>query len=118
MLKIALHNLWFHANHGLYEEEKVLGGDFTIDSEIYYNPKSTPHHISDTIDYSVIYNLIKAHMQKPEPLLETLAMNITKDLLEKFSIAEEVSVRIKKMNPPITGFTGNVSVAYSEKRKK
>ncbi|MDE1192445.1 MAG: dihydroneopterin aldolase [Arachidicoccus sp.] len=116
MLKIELHNLWFHAYHGLYEEEKVLGGDFTIDAEICYVPKTTPHHIYETIDYSAVYNLIKSHMQKPEPLLETLAMNITKEILEKFSLAEEVSLRIKKTNPPMIGFTGNVSVTHYAKR--
>ena len=116
MLKIELHNLWFHAHHGLYEEEKLLGGDFTLDAEICYQPKAVPHHISETIDYAAVYYLIKSHMQQPEPLLETLAMNITKDILEKFSLAEEVSICIKKMNPPMAGFTGNVSVTHVAKK--
>lgn len=116
MFKIELHNLWFHANHGLYEEEKLLGGDFTLDVTILYTPKMVPHHISETIDYSAVYYLIKSHMQKPEPLLETLAMNITQDILHNFMLAEEVSLRIKKMNPPMIGFTGNVSVTHVAKR--
>ncbi|ANI90392.1 dihydroneopterin aldolase [Arachidicoccus ginsenosidimutans] len=118
MLKIELHNLWFHANHGLYEEEKVLGGDFMLDVEILYKPKATPHHISETVDYSAVYSLIKSHMAKPEPLLETLAMNITNDILHKFQLAEEVSLSIKKINPPMIGFTGNVSVTYTAKREQ
>ena len=116
MLKIELHNLWFHAHHGLYEEEKVLGGDFNIDIELLYLPKATPRHIYETIDYTAVYNLIKTHMAKPEPLLETLAINICNDILKKFSLAEEVKVSIKKTNPPIIGFTGNVSVSNIAKR--
>lgn len=116
MFKIELHNLWFRARHGLYEEEKVLDGDFILDVDIRYTPKATPHHISETVDYSAVYTLIKSHMQKPERLLETLAMNITQNILENFLLAEEVSLRIKKMNPPMIGFTGNVSVTHVAKR--
>ncbi|MGF7231409.1 dihydroneopterin aldolase [Arachidicoccus sp.] len=117
MLKIELHNLWFHAHHGLYEEEKVLGGNFNIDITLLYLPDGIPTMISDTIDYSAVYALVKKRMAQPEPLLETLVMNICNEILDKFPLAEEINVSIKKTSPPIIGFTGNVSVSYITKRK-
>ncbi|AYD47280.1 MAG TPA: dihydroneopterin aldolase [Arachidicoccus soli] len=117
MLKIELHNLWFHAHHGLYEEEKVLGGNFNMDITLFYQPRGIPNQISDTVDYSAVYALVKNRMTKPEPLLETLVMNICNEILEKFSIAEEITVSIKKTTPPIIGFTGSVSVTYTTNRK-
>lgn len=116
MLKIELLDLWFRARHGLYEEEKQLGGDFKLDVELYYLPASKPYHINDTIDYSEVYGLICKHMQKPEPLLETLVINIGDDILKQFHLAEEVKVSIKKINPPIIGFTGSMSVSYQQTR--
>ena len=114
MLKIELLDLWFRARHGLYEEEKQLGGDFKLDVELYYQPDSTPYHIHETIDYSEVYALIKKHMQKPEPLLEPLVIHIGNDILESFSLAEKVKVSIQKINPPIIGFTGSMSVSYEQ----
>lgn len=116
MLKIELLDLWFRARHGLYEEEKQLGGDFKLDVELYYLPKATPYFIHETIDYSEVYRLICGHMQKPEPLLETLVMNIGIDILKQFQLAEDVRVAIKKVNPPIIGFTGCMSVSYQQTR--
>lgn len=117
MLKIELLNLWFSARHGLYEEEKVVGGDFKLDVELYYLPKTKPYHIHETIDYSEVYAVIQQHMRKPEPLLETLVMNIGNDILHRFALAEEVKVSIRKINPPIIGFTGSMSVSYHQLRK-
>ena len=116
MLKIELLDLWFRARHGLYEEEKQLGGDFKLDVELYYLPASTPYHIHETIDYSEVYALIRRHMQKPEPLLETLVINIGNDILRRFKLAEEIRVSIKKINPPIISFTGSMSVSYQQTR--
>lgn len=116
MLKIELLNLWFSARHGLYEEEKVLGGDFKLDVELYYRPRKAPFHIQDTIDYSEVYQLICRHMAKAEPLLETIVINIGKDILAGFDLAEEVHVAIRKINPPIIGFTGSMSVSYQVNR--
>jgi dihydroneopterin aldolase len=49
-------------------------------------------------------------MQKPEPLLETVASIIASEILRKFSHAEEVSVSVTKLNPPIIAFQGKVGV--------
>ena len=116
MLKIELLDLWFRARHGLYEEEKQVGGDFKLDVELYYQPDSTPYHIHQTIDYSEVYALIKEHMGRPEPLLEPLVINIGNDILNKFDLAERVKVSIQKINPPIIGFTGSMSVSYQQTR--
>jgi len=113
MLKIELRNLWFHAHHGLGEEEKILGGDFIVDISINYQPKAVPHHISETIDYAAVYRLVKRKMAQPEELLETLAMHIANEILQTFPLAEEVSISVQKSNPPIAGFTGNASVSYT-----
>ncbi len=117
MLTIELSKLRFHAFHGLYEEEKKLGGDFEVNVTVIHYPENIPVlHLKDTIDYSSVYELIKEIMVQPEPLLETVATIIATEILRKFSQAEEVSVEIAKLNPPIIAFEGRAAIRYSLKR--
>ena len=37
MLTIQLNNLIFHAYHGLYEEEKIIGNDFEVNLEVKFH---------------------------------------------------------------------------------
>jgi len=119
MLTIELLNLHFYAYHGVYEEEKICGGNFKVNVKVYHQPRRLPVlHIAETIDYTSIYALVKALMKKPEPLLETVATMIATQILEKFPEAEEAEVYIIKINPPIFSFEGNVAVNFSMKRNR
>jgi dihydroneopterin aldolase len=44
-------------------------------------------------------------------------MEICEALHEQFSEIRRVSISIKKINPPITNFTGSVGVFYSKEFK-
>src|SRR5205823_2131363 len=119
MLTIELSKLRFHAYHGLYHEEKKLGGDFEVNVTVIHQPVKIPVlHIYETIDYSAVYNVIKEMMEQAQPLLETVATNIASEILRKFSHAEEVIISITKLNPPIIGFEGLVTVKYVLKREQ
>ena len=117
MLTIELSKLRFHAYHGLYHEEKKLGGDFEVNVTVVHQPIKLPIlHLDETIDYMAVYNLIKEIMQKPEPLLETVVTLLAEEILKRFSHAEEVNVSITKLNAPILSFEGRVGVRYFLKR--
>ena len=117
MLTIELSKLRFHAYHGLYKEEKMLGGVFEVNISITHHPKNIPViHIEDTIDYMAVYQTVKQLMQQPTPLLETLATSMANEILSKFSQAIEVTVGIVKVNPPIIAFEGSVGVKCVLKR--
>jgi len=118
MITIELTKLVFNARHGYYEEEKVLGGTFEVNAVIHHSTAEMPVvHINDTIDYTRVYDIIRQRMEKPAALLETLASGIAQEILTKFSQANEVSINIKKINPPIIAFQGSVGVTCSLKRK-
>lgn len=117
MLKIELSNLQFHSFHGMNEEESKTGGDFEVDLIVYLEPKSVPvRYMDETIDYTLLYQLLKQSMEKPTPLLETLVTQIAQEILSTYSKVEEVSVKIKKLNAPIPFFNGKVSAEYTLKR--
>jgi len=111
MLTIELTQLIFNGHHGFYEEEKVLGGTFEVNAIVQHTVPAMPvRHIQGTIDYTLVFEIIKNTMEKPALLLETLATTIAQEILEKFSQAQQVSINIKKINPPIIAFRGIVGV--------
>lgn len=119
MLTIHLTNLIFHAYHGLYDEEKKIGAKYEVNVSVSHFPKEIPvKHIDETIDYTAIYALVKKRMLQPTPLIETIATTLSQDIFHSFSLAEEVSVFIKKINPPMIGFQGSASVHFSAQRIK
>ena len=117
MLTLNLSNLHFYAHHGLFKEEKMLGGEFEVNITIWlFDKNEVPKKIDDVIDYTNVYALVKDFMQKPTPLLETLVINMAQSILTKFSQAAEVKVSITKIHPPIIAFGGSVSLSYILKR--
>lgn len=113
MLTIELKNLHFHAYHGLYKDEKQLGGDYEVNVSVLHKPLKLPIlHIEETIDYTAIYALIREQMQQPRSLLEMLVISMAEEILTKFSQAEAVTISVKKLHPPIIAFEGAVAVSY------
>ncbi len=119
MLTIHLHNLLFHAYHGLYAEEQLLGNDFEVSITIQHTPITTQIIALDqTINYAAVYDMVKKRMNIPTPLLETLAQELCQSILKNFSQAESVFFSIKKLNPPITQFQGSVGVCLEMNRNQ
>ena len=117
MLTIQLLNLPFYAHHGMYEEEKKLGGEYEVTVLIRYTEIKMPVlHINETIDYVSVYNLIKKHMQQPRALLETIVTTLAAELFLLFAEAEEASIQIIKKHPPVPCFEGSVGVKWEGKR--
>ncbi len=117
MLSIHLHNLLFFAHHGLYEEETVVGNQFELNISVRHQPAQMPiNHLSDTINYVAVYELVKKRMSIPTHLLETLVMEMAEQILAQFSLAEEVTIAIRKLHPPIAGMKGSVGVSFQMTR--
>jgi dihydroneopterin aldolase len=114
MFTINLHNLIFHAFHGVHEEEKILGNTFEVNVSVTFEPVERVTRLHDTINYVSIYHLVKQAMEVPEPLLETLAQDMTQKIYEFDSRIKSISVSVKKKHPPISNMEGSVSVHYKK----
>ncbi len=111
---IHLVDIILHGYHGLFEEEKLVGNTFKINVTVVYTPSTFPiTNLPDTIDYGAVFQILKVHMQLATPLLETLAANFCLSVFEKFSTAQEISIHIQKMVPPIAGMVGSVAVGLT-----
>jgi 7,8-dihydroneopterin aldolase/epimerase/oxygenase len=117
MVTIHLNKLLFHSYHGVHEEEKLIGGEFEVNVSIQYHETSLPiKHLNETINYATVFEMVKARMQQPTELLETIATELATEILDTFSIAEEINISITKLHPPIVAIQGSVGVSFSLKR--
>jgi 7,8-dihydroneopterin aldolase/epimerase/oxygenase len=113
MLTIHLHSLIFHSFHGMFKEEKILGNDFEVNMDVSFEACEKITRLSQSLDYVSLHAIIKAVMDQPTPMLET----VVQELAERVRLFDEkiksVSISIKKLNPPIGNFQGSAGVSYS-----
>jgi len=112
-ITIELKNLLFFAYHGLYAEEKKTGNQFEVILTVDFIPGTDIiTDMTSTVNYEQLYALLKAEMQKPRDLLETLIMEVAEHIHLSFPQITKVEISITKLQPPIVGFTGTVGVKY------
>lgn len=100
---IGLEGMEFYAYHGVYEEERKIGGKYIVDVMIYTDAEQAQINddLDGTINYEKIYELTSKNMQQPVKLIEHLARKIIDDI--RLFLVKEAIIRIKirKLNPPI-----------------
>ena len=105
MAKLSLEGMEFHAYHGVYEEENILGGKYTVDVyiEIDIVKAAVTDDVQATVNYEVVYAIVKSAMQKPAKLIESVVERIGLGLKNHYSHLREVDIRVTKHNPPLGG---------------
>lgn len=114
MFTINLHNLIFHAYHGIHEEEKIVGNEFEVNVSLSFIADEQITTLEQTINYATVYEIIKQRMQIATPLLETLVQDLTEAIRAFDNRIKSISVSVEKKNPPISNMEGSVSVHYKK----
>ena len=110
---IELRSLRFFADHGMYQEEMKVGNEFEVDISLECaSPKKVITSIHQTVNYVEVYRIVQEEFGQRKLLLETLAMQIAARIHDQFAEVEHLSITIRKMNPPITNFSGSVGISY------
>lgn len=66
MVTVHLHQLIFHAFHGLYEGEEKIGNDFEVNVDVEYNVKKDKFDsLKHLVNYEEVYKIIQARMVLP-----------------------------------------------------
>ncbi|MBX2842823.1 MAG: dihydroneopterin aldolase [Flammeovirgaceae bacterium] len=119
MGKIKLDGIEFFAYHGFYKSERQVGRKFGVDLEVStdFTKAAEEDSLEETINYEDLYKTIKTEMENPVHLLEFLANNICKKILELFPNVIEVTITLKKYNPPIGGICHSAGVTLSRSRE-
>ena len=114
MLTIHLHSLIFHSFHGLFKEEKILGNDFEVNVDVSIEAVENITKLNQTVDYVGLHAIIKAVMDEPTAMLETVVQQLAEKILVSDKKIKSVTINIKKLNPPLVNFQGTVGISYSK----
>jgi dihydroneopterin aldolase len=115
MGQLLLENMEFYAHHGHFSEEQIIGGRFTVDLviETDFSRAVETDDLTDAVDYSRVYELVKAEMAKPSRLMEHLARRIVDAVYTASDKITLVRATVSKLNPAIGGHISKFSVIYS-----
>lgn len=98
MDKIIIKEARFLCNLGYTKEERKTKQEILVDIELFTDVKKSAKskNIEDTINYSEVHSQIKTLIEDNKYILiETLAEEIAKNILEQFNI-KNIMVRVKK----------------------
>ena len=83
--------------------KRTVGGDFTVTLRIGYpwQQAMVTDDVADTLNYAVVYELVKREMDIPSNLLEHAAGRIADSLLRQFPAITSVDLWLTKVTPPM-----------------
>ena len=112
----------YYGYHGVRKEERSLGGRYQVDVDIVYDASKAvmSDDVSDTLNYEEVLFRIREHMNGDEPydLIETLTFDIASSIIDTFSIAQSVTVRVRKLTVPVQQVLDNVQAEITLHRKE
>ena len=112
MSKIYVNNAWFYSFHGCLHEESIVGSEYLVNIIVETNTEDAEKNdnLKSTVDYVDIYNAVKAEMEKPSKLLESVMERIITSIKGVSGNITAVDVSIKKLSPPIGGNVDSVEL--------
>tara|TARA_B100001057_G_scaffold64715_1_gene58451 strand:+ start:13826 stop:14176 length:351 start_codon:yes stop_codon:yes gene_type:complete len=110
--KIYVNNAWFYSFHGCLHEESIVGSEYLVNIIVETNTEDAEKNdnLKSTVDYVDIYNAVKAEMEKPSKLLESVMERIITSIKGVSGNITAVDVSIKKLSPPIGGNVDSVEL--------
>ncbi len=116
---IKVNNIKIYTNHGCLEEEAKIGSEYRVDVEVKSNLSKSAESddLNDTVDYVHLNKIAKEEMAVRSKLLEHVAQRILNRIFNEIQLVDEAEVSVSKINPPIGGNVGEVTIVLSEKRK-
>lgn len=120
MDKILLKDIKLYGYHGVFEKEQEVGQYFHINIELTLELKQAgiTDELENTVDYSKIYDIIRSINDNNKfRLIESLAHNISGEILSTFDKIKDITVQIRKPDAPIDGDFGWVGVEIKRSRE-
>lgn len=117
---IQIEGMEFYSFHGHFMEERIVGNRFLVDLTIEADMEepSKSDNLKDAVDYQKAYAIVKQEMEVKSHLLENIAGRILDSLFSGLPGISTATVKVSKMNPPMGGKIGAVSVTLSRSEEK
>ena len=110
--KIYLDEMHFYAYHGVMEQERLVGGEYSVSLivEADLAEAARTDDVADTINYATLYELVKSEMAIPSKLLEHVAGRIGRRAMETYEKITALTIKVTKINPPMGADSKGASV--------
>jgi dihydroneopterin aldolase len=112
---IKIENMEFYSFHGHFKEERIVGNKFLVDLTIETDMKlpAASDNLKDAVNYQRVYEIVKSQMEVKSHLLEHIAGRILDAIYNEMKGIEKITVKVSKMNPPMGGKIGSVSIVLT-----
>lgn len=103
--KLSIINAEYYAYHGVKPEERMLGGKYEVDLELYYDATAAivNDNVKDALNYEEALFIVSEIMNGEDNyhLVETLCNDILSNLMDKFDQLQVATVRVRKLSAPL-----------------
>ena len=112
MATISVEGMEFHAYHGCFAEEQVIGNAFIVDIHMDTETSSAEQsdNLEETVNYAAVFQIVKEQMEIKSKLLEHVGRRTMDAILDQFPEIDFIEIKISKLNPPVGGKVYAVSV--------
>lgn len=109
---ISLNDVRLYAYHGVLEQERRVGGYYSVSLCAHYNVSKAidTDDVADTLNYAHLLEIVKREMAQPSNLLEHVAGRIGKAVFREYPQVESMELTVTKLNPPIGADCAGASV--------
>lgn len=99
---IELRDMRFYAFHGCLPGERIVGTGYNVSLKCTLDLRraAATDNLKHTVDYALLYNIVKSEMGTPVNLLEKVAGSILKNIRYYAPAVKHATVTICKMKPP------------------
>lgn len=116
MHKIVVEGIKIYAYHGCLKEESLIGCNYIVDvtMETDFSEAALTDDLNKTIDYVIVYDIVKKQMAIRSNLIEQVGQRIVNEIKKEFTALKRLEVKVSKLNPPMNGNVEKVSVIIIE----
>lgn len=118
---LRIHSAEFYAYHGAKDAERLLGGKFQVDAELFYD--STAATEADSLRYALNYERVldcihRVVHENSYHLLETLAHRLLLTLFREFPPLVRARIRVRKLYVPLRYAVEYIEVEQEAERSQ
>ena len=112
---ITLDRIRIHANHGVSDQERLVGNDYEVSISVIYPMERAmlDDELDGTVNYASLAELVKAVMSVPSKLLENVVYRLYHEVVMQFPAVTGGSITVTKLTPPMRAELAGASVSFS-----
>lgn len=120
LTKLSIVNAEYYAYHGVKQEERMLGGKYEIDVDLYYDATAAVVNddVKDALNYEEVMFVVSEVINGEDNynLVETICNDILANLMDAFSQLQVATIRVRKLNVPIRRVIGYIEAEQTIER--